>query len=89
MSGPRFVEPPASMFRQRPLVEGKGPPSDSPYNNDGLGPILDKALVNVMQAHPEYTRAQAIEEAMKIPHVAAAYERDNNVRNATARGSHL
>lgn len=69
--------------------EGKGPPSRTPYYEAGLGPILEQALKKIMADHPEYTRAQAIVEAMKIPHVAAAYENDQKIQQAQPGGSHL
>jgi hypothetical protein len=67
----------------------RGRPLDQSATESGLGRILEQALAEVTAAHPEYTRAQAVLAAMKIPHVAAAYDRENNIRNAIARGVHL
>jgi hypothetical protein len=49
---------------------------------DDLGPILDRAITKIIGMHPEYTRAQAIAEAMKIPAVAQAYQDSISIENA-------
>ena len=63
---------------------GNGPPSTVSFDRAALGQVLEQAIQTIQAKHPDWTRSQLIVAAMKLPHVAQAYDDDRAVNGEQA-----